>query len=134
MKWVCRRCLTAFSSEQILFNHTSRCINQQPTNILFIWKNHLKFENNFMKIPLPLRVYADFECNNQPTYDPKVLFEQISIAVGFYLMSPFGNEYCSYFGEGCTAESTEGQQSCVTWFVKKCSLYKTLLVTISKHI
>ena len=29
MKWVCRRCLTAFSSEQILFDHTSRCINQQ---------------------------------------------------------------------------------------------------------
>ena len=66
MKWVCRRCLTAFSSEQIFFDHTSRCINQQPTNITFRWKDHLKFQDNFMKIPLPIRVYADFECINQP--------------------------------------------------------------------
>ena len=56
MKWVCRRCLTAFSSEQFLFDHTSRCINQQPTNITFSWKDHLKFEDNFRKIQLQIRV------------------------------------------------------------------------------
>ena len=61
-----------------------------------------------MKVPVPIRVYADFECNNQPTDDPKVLFKQIPIAVGFYLISPFGNEYCSYFGVDC-----------VEWFVNK---------------
>ena len=108
MEWVCRRCLTTFISEQISFDHTSRCINQQPTNITFRWKNHLKIEDNFLKIPLPFRVYADFECNNQPTHDPKVIFEQIPLAVGFYLISPFGSKYCSYFGEGCTAEVSEG--------------------------
>ena len=106
-KWVCRRCLTAFRSEQILFDHTSRCIKQQPTDITFSWKDHLKFVDNFMKIPLPIRVYADFECIIQPTRnDSKVLFEQIPLAVGFYLISPFGNQYYSYIGE-----------SCVTWFV-----------------
>ena len=121
MKWVCRSYLTAFSSEQILFDHTSRCTNQQPTNITFSWKNHLKLEDKFMKIPLPIRVYADFESFNQPQntaklashaegalHDLKVLFEQIPIAVGFYLISPFGNCYYSYFGE-----------SCVTWFVNE---------------
>ena len=56
-----------------------------------------------MKIPLPIRVYADFECFNQPQKDPKVLFKQILIAVGFYLISPFGNQYYSYFDEGCLA-------------------------------
>ena len=118
LKWVCRRCLTALSSEDILNQHIDRCQKQQPTNIIFICKHHLKFEDNFMKIPLPIRVYADFECINQPTPTndreaaPNVLFEQIPIAVGFYLISPFGepsgNEYCSYFGD-----------SCVTWFVEK---------------
>ena len=34
-KWVCRRCLTAFSSEDILNQHLERCQKQQPTNILF---------------------------------------------------------------------------------------------------
>ena len=120
MEWVCRRCLTAFSSESILSDHTFRCINQQPTNITFSWKHHLKFEDNFMKIPPPIRVYADFECINQTTQNPNVLFEQIPIAVGFYLISPSEepsgetssepswNEYCSYFGVDC-----------VTWFVNK---------------
>ena len=121
MKWVCRRCLTTFSSEQILFDHTSRCINQQPTNLIFSWKDHLKFEDNFMKIPFPIRVYADFECIIQPTNestgdpngdstrnDQKVIFKQIPIAVGFYLISPLGNQNYSYFGEDC-----------VTWFVNE---------------
>ena len=112
MKWVCRRCLTAFSSEDILSQHTDRCQKQQPTNITFSWKDHLKFEDYHMKVPIPIRVYADFECINQPTDDreaaPRVLFKQIPIAVGFYIISPFGNNYSSYFGE-----------SCVTWFVNE---------------
>ena len=120
MKWVCRRCLTAFSSEDILSQHIDRCQKQQPTNITFSWKDHLKFEDYPMKVPIPIRVYADFECINQPTDDheaaaaiapinnSKVLFKQIPIAVGFYIISPFGNKYNSYFGE-----------SCVTWFVNE---------------
>ena len=112
MKWVCRRCLTAFSSEDILNQHIDRCQKQQPTNITFSWKDHLKFEDYHMKVPVPIRVYADFECINQPTDDreaaPKVLFKQIPIAVGFYIISPFGNNYSSYFGEPC-----------VTWFVNE---------------
>ena len=89
MKWVCRRCLTAFSSEDILSQHIDRCQKQQPTNITFSWKDHLKFEDYFMKVPVPIRVYADFECINQPQKDPKVLFKQIPIAVGYYIISPF---------------------------------------------
>ena len=61
-----------------------------------------------MKIPLPIRVYADFECINQPTDDLKVLFKQIPIAVGFYVISPFESKYYSYFGSDCNK-----------WFVKE---------------
>ena len=127
MKWVCRRCLTAFSSEDILNQHIDRCQKQQPTNITFSWKDHLKLEDYHMKVPVPIRVFANFECINLKSDifkgHPKVLYKQIPIAVGFYLISPFGNQYCSYFGEGCTAEGTEGQgeatQSAVTWFVNE---------------
>ena len=113
MKHVCRSCLTAFSSQPVLIDHIDRCQKQEPTNIAFSWKNHLKFEDNLIIIPSPIRVYADFECFNQPRKDPKVLFKQIPIAVGFYLISPFGNQYYSYFGEGC-----------VTWFVNKMIIEK----------
>ena len=105
-----------------------RCINQQPTNITFSWKDHLKFEDHYMKVPVTKRVYADFECINQPQNtaklashaggalhtevtlcNPKVLFEQIPIAVGYYLISlpgslcvtPSGNKCYSYFGTDC---------------------------------
>ena len=108
MKHVCIRCLTAFYSNDVLNNHIERCINQQPTNITFSWKNHLKFEDYHMKVPVPIRVYADFECINQPQNNPKVLFKQIPIAVGFYVISPFGNKYNSYFGLDCNE-----------WFVKE---------------
>ena len=46
-----------------------------------------------MKKPLTIRVYADFECTNQPQnnpYNPKILFRQIPIAVGYFIDSPFG--------------------------------------------
>ena len=107
-KWVCRRCLTAFSSEDILNQHIDRCQKQQPTNITFSWKDHLKFEDYHMKVPVPIRVYADFECIKLKSDIPKLLYKQIPIAVGFYIISPFGNKYNSYFGE-----------SCVTWFVNE---------------
>ena len=73
-----------------------------------------------MTIPHLIREYADFESINQPTINPKVLFKQIPIAVGFYLISPFGNQNYSYFGEDCVA-----------WFVNE---ILTLLVTILKQI
>ena len=91
MKHVCRRCLTAFSSQPVLIDHIDRCQKQQPTKITFSWKDQLKFEGYHMKVPVPIRVYADLECINQPQNTPNVLFKQIPIAVGYYVISPFGN-------------------------------------------
>ena len=115
MKHVCRRCLSAFRSESVLLDHMERCIKQQPTKISFSYKDHLKFEDYHMKVPVPIRVDADFECINHPTQNPKVLFKQNPIAVGFYVISPFGNKYKSYFGIKCT----RGKQYCTKWFVKE---------------
>ena len=108
MKHVCSRCLTAFSSQPVLIDHIDRCQKQQPTKITFSWKDQLKFEDYYMKVPVPIRVYADFECNNQPQKGPKVIFKQIPIAVGYYKISPFESKYSSYFGTDCTK-----------WFVKE---------------
>ena len=99
---MCRRCLTAFSSQPVLIDHIDRCQKQQPTKIILSWKNQLKFEDYYMKVPVPIRVYADFECINQPQNDPNVLIKQIPIAVGYYVISPFGNYYYSYFGTDCS--------------------------------
>ena len=91
MKHVCRRCLTAFSSQTVLLGHMERFVNQQPTKITFSWKDQLKFEDHYMKVKVPIKVYADFECINQPTNYPNVLYKQNPIAIGFYLISPLGH-------------------------------------------
>ena len=103
MKYVCRRCITAFSSEQVLSDHLERCIKQKPANIGFSWKDKIVFEDHHMKIQVPFRVYADFEDIIQTQNGhSKVLFKQYPIAVG-YLITPLenGNKYYSYFGESC---------------------------------
>ena len=40
-----------------------------------------------MKIPVLIKVYADFECIDQ--LQPEVLFKQHPIAVGYYIIQPF---------------------------------------------
>ena len=73
----------------------------------FSWEHNKNFEDYHMKIDLPFRVYADFECLNTHVEDQEhVLYEQEPIAVGYYWGSPSGNTYNSYFGG-----------SCVNWFV-----------------
>ena len=46
MKHVCRRCLTTVSSQPVLIDHIDRCQKQKPTNIIFSWRDHLKFEDH----------------------------------------------------------------------------------------
>ena len=123
MKHVCRRCFTAFYSNDVLNNHIERCKNQQPTKITFSWENQLKFEDYYMKVPVPIRVYADFECIIQPQKDPEVLFKQFPIAVRYYLISPFESKYYSYFGTDCTK-----------WFVNKMLTLNKLHQNILKQI
>ena len=88
MKHVCGSCLAVVSSIEILYQHTERCIKQQPTKISFSWKDRLKFEDNNMKIDFPFKVYEDFECFIRPQNDPKVLNKQNPIAVEYYLIAP----------------------------------------------
>ena len=40
-------------------------------------KETIKFENYFKQIPVPFRIYADFECNLRVLKDMKVLHKKI---------------------------------------------------------
>ena len=94
MNDVCRRCLTAFSSQPVLIDHIDRCTNQKFSKLKFSWKQHLMFEDHHMKVPLSVRVYANLECKIQPRNtkstqsaylafsDPEVLFKRITMSVG----------------------------------------------------
>ena len=79
--------------------HLERCLKEKQTNFGFIWKDENLFGDHHMKISLSFRVYADFECINQPVAhhapNPSILLKQIPIELGYYIVSPFGKEYKS---------------------------------------
>ena len=58
-KYFCKNCLRCYSSERILSEHKEDClvINEKQNISGFI-----SFKNYFKQIPVPFKIYVDFEC------------------------------------------------------------------------
>ena len=62
-KWFCRSCLQCFSSKNVLIKHKENCLSINGKQSVKLEKGIIKFENYFKQIPVPFKIYADFECN-----------------------------------------------------------------------
>ena len=62
-KWFCRSCLQCFSSESVLIKHKENCLSINGKQSVKLEKGIIEFENYFKQIPVPFKIYADFECN-----------------------------------------------------------------------
>ena len=62
-KWFCRSCLRRFSSENVLINHQEDCLSIIGKQSVNLEKETIEFENYFKQLPVPFKIYADFECN-----------------------------------------------------------------------
>ena len=62
-KLFCRSCLQYFSSENVLIKHKERCLSINGKQSVILEKRIIEFENHFKEIPVPFKLYADFECN-----------------------------------------------------------------------
>ena len=62
-KWFCKSCLQCFSSENILIKHKENCLSINGKQSVKLEEGIIKLENYFKKIPLPFKIFADFECN-----------------------------------------------------------------------
>ena len=58
-KWFCKSCLQCSSSENVLIKHKGDS-GQQSINLE---KGTIEFKNYFKQLPVPFKIYADFECN-----------------------------------------------------------------------
>ena len=61
-KWFCKSCLQCFSNENMLIKHKEDCLSingQRSLNLEGI----IEFKNYFKQLPVPFKIYADFECN-----------------------------------------------------------------------
>ena len=64
-KWFCKSCLQCFSSENVLIKHKENCLSINGKQSVKLEKGIIEFENYFKQIPVPFKIYADFECNSR---------------------------------------------------------------------
>ena len=62
-KWFCKSCLQCFSRESVLIKHKENCLSINGKQSVKLEKGIIKFENYFKQIPVPFKIYADFESN-----------------------------------------------------------------------
>ena len=62
-KWFCRSRLQCFSIESVLIKHKENCLINNGKQSVRLQKGIIEFESYFKQIPVPFKIYADFECN-----------------------------------------------------------------------
>ena len=62
-KYLCKICLQCFSSKNVLKKHKEVCLSINRAQSVRLEKGTIEFKIYFKQIPVPLKIYADFECN-----------------------------------------------------------------------
>ena len=55
--------LQCFSSRNVLTKHKEVCLSINGAQSVRLEKGTIGFKNYFKQIPVPIKIYADFECN-----------------------------------------------------------------------
>ena len=58
-----RSCLQCFSGESVLIKHKENCLSINGKQSVKLEGGIIEFENYFKQIPVPFKIYADFEFN-----------------------------------------------------------------------
>ena len=61
-KWFCKSCLQCFSSENVLTKHKEDCLSINGKQSVKLEEGIIEFENYFKQIPVPFKIYDDFDC------------------------------------------------------------------------
>ena len=64
-KFIFRRCLSSYTSENMLIKHNQKCGDNNITTIKTSNESHIYWKKHFHKNPLYFRIYADFEAANE---------------------------------------------------------------------
>ena len=62
-KCFCKSCIQCFSSKNVLTEQKEVCLSINGAQSVRLEKGTTKFKNLFKEIPVPFKIYADFECN-----------------------------------------------------------------------
>ena len=62
-KYFCKSCFQCFSCKDVLAKHKEVCLSINGAQSVRLEKGTIEFKNYFKQIPVPFKIYADFECN-----------------------------------------------------------------------
>ena len=62
-KQFCKNCLQWFSNENVLIKLKENCLSINGKQSVQLEEGTIEFQNYFKQIPVPFKIYADFECN-----------------------------------------------------------------------
>ena len=115
-KFICRRCLSSYTSENMLIKHKQKCGDDNITSIKTSNKSHLHWEKHFHKNPLYFRIYADFEADNEKDNrcignKTTNIYKQNPVLNGYHIVSELEDVLKSYY-----YKSPLGYDN-VDWFV-----------------
>ena len=61
-KYFCKNCLHCFGSKKVLIEHKEDCLVINGKQNVKLEKGFISFKNYSRQIPVPFKIYADFEC------------------------------------------------------------------------
>ena len=64
-KYFCKSCLQSFSSKGLLTEHKEVCLSINGAQSVRLEEGVIAFKNYFKQIPVPFKIYADFEDNSK---------------------------------------------------------------------
>ena len=62
-KYFFKSCWQCFSCKYVLTKHKEVCLSINGAQPVRLEKGTIEFKNYFKQIPVPFKIYADFECN-----------------------------------------------------------------------
>ena len=117
-KFICRRCLSSYTSENMLMKHKEKCENNDITSIKTSNESHLHWKKTFHKNQLYFRIYADFEADNEK--DDSIvsnkttnIYKQNPVLNGYHIISELEDVLKSVY-----YQSPVGYDN-VDWFVNE---------------
>ena len=86
----------------MLIKHKENCLSINGKQSVKLEKGIIKFENYFKQIPVPFKIYADFECNlrgvecyeGSYTKNIKITFLVVLLTKLFVLMIGLLSQFC----------------------------------------
>ena len=82
----CKKCLQCFSSKNVLTKHKEVCLSINGAQSVRLEKGTIEFKNYFKQIPVPFKIYADFECNLKTVESYEGSYSKKKIKITFFVV------------------------------------------------